>query len=660
MSEQDWRRETCVDTEYCSGQKGKPPEGRKTANKRRKREWHRGEKEERRRRMQAETEERQRKNQLSIRLVGGQRLPTWGVEIEGHPCAVRLDTGAEESILAGRLAHLGTWIEDTSNRWLEGASGGLLRVKGRVRLEWTIEGRQVIVKPLVVDGLSEDLLLGNPFFDHHGCQVAYDTRTLNFPKWGLEVPFGLQAAATTQVHARRATVVQTHGISAMSGSRMQVAIDAPDGTEVQFVPDRTNRKNRCLLAATVATVANGNILVPVLNGTEDKGHLLAQEEVGSWTPLSDELQVLDQPEDTTREDLIAWLAQIAETPWQEPSNGAPAKQSVAQVRTARTRRKIGSDAMEEGWRAVCEELNLGETVPRRENSSEGQRSHRHSAVTEVGQDRGRSTVTPESVTAVWGQMLRQLEERGEKAATEKRSSSVVPVEPASAEQRPEQPKEVTPQWRRPPVAEDQPQLTATRISVAQVHSDKFKQWREKAETAVRSWRQCRGIWEIETSKGWKMVLPPELWIRALNEAHGSIREHAKAALEKSQRAMAVQFNKKVKYKFYLRKGLYVWIWYPAKGKGLSKLRHRWRGPARLEADAGFDNWKVMCAWNGQPRIIHSSSCVPYFSDDQILSTMVQDIEVDATTDDDPWPETEEVVELRPIVGTELEPVETTR
>ncbi|RQM19389.1 hypothetical protein B5M09_011650 [Aphanomyces astaci] len=264
--------------------------------------------------MQAETEERQRKNQLSIRLVGGQRLPTWGVEIEGHPCAVRLDTGAEESILAGRLAHLGTWIEDTSNRWLEGASGGLLRVKGRVRLEWTIEGRQVIVEPLVVDGLSEDLLLGNPFFDHHGCQVAYDTRTLNFPKWGLEVPFGLHAAATKQVHARRATVVQTHGISAMSGSRMQVAIDAPDGTEVQFVPDRTNRKNRCLLAATVATVANGNILVPVLNGTEDKGHLLAQEEVGSWTPLSDELQVLDQPEDTTREDLIAWLAQIAETP----------------------------------------------------------------------------------------------------------------------------------------------------------------------------------------------------------------------------------------------------------------------------------------------------------------------------------------------------------
>ncbi|ETV70815.1 hypothetical protein H257_13890 [Aphanomyces astaci] len=44
----------------------------------------------------------------------------------------------------------------------------------------------------------------------------------------------------------------------------------------------------------------------------------------------------------------------------------------------------------------------------------------------------------------------------------------------------------------------------------------------------------------------------------------------------------------------------------------------------------------------------------------MLSTMVQDIEVDATADGDPLPETEEVVELRPVVGTGLEPMETTR
>ncbi|RQM15811.1 hypothetical protein B5M09_013281 [Aphanomyces astaci] len=148
-------------------------------------------------------------------------------------------------------------------------------------------------------------------------------------------------------------------------------------------------------------------------------------------------------------------------------------------------------------------------------------------------------------------MLRQLEERGEKAATEKLSSSVVPVEPTRAEQRPEQPKEVTSQWRRPPVAEDQPQLTATRISVAQVHSDKFKQWRDKAETAQ---------------------LHPVAYRPALM-------------------GLVERFNKAVK---------------------------------------------------------------------DMLSTMVQDIEVDATADGDPLPETEEVVELRPVVGTGLEPMETTR
>ncbi|RLO13735.1 hypothetical protein DYB28_005723, partial [Aphanomyces astaci] len=482
MREEDEEDEE--EDDEVKGNEQERPEGRKTRNKRIKRDKKQQKRVEREGRRHLEEEERQRKNRLGIRLVGSHRLPTWQVQINGHPCDVRLDTCAEESIVAGRLAHLGSWVEETSSRWLEGASGGLLRVKGRVRLEWVVQGRCVVVEPLVVDGLLEDMLLGNPFFDHHGCQMAYDTRTLNFPKWELKVPFELHIETAERVRVRRAAVIRTHGIGAMSGSRVHIAIDAPEGMEVQFVPDRTNRRARCLLAATVATVQKGAIMVPAVNGTEQVGYLDAQEEVGSWTPLSDELQVLEQPEQTTTEELVTWLAQIAG----EPNAELPGEEQLAldhlsldhRALLLRVLRSVGEEqelagdaAGDELWLALRGELNRGQTVPRRVISSKGKKGQVREAE-EKREERESTTVTPTSITATWQRMIQQLAAPSRPEGAPGSVTSATPHTATSGVAGTAEIPETAPggEWRRPPVAEDPPQLTHAKIAVAQAHSDR--------------------------------------------------------------------------------------------------------------------------------------------------------------------------------------------
>ncbi|KAE8957717.1 hypothetical protein PR002_g31088, partial [Phytophthora rubi] len=50
----------------------------------------------------------------------------------------------------------------------------------------------------------------------------------------------------------------------------------------------------------------------------------------------------------------------------------------------------------------------------------------------------------------------------------------------------------------------------------------------------------------------------------------------------------------------------VWVLRPPRGKGITKLAHKWVGPARIEADAGFDNWEVLRDDTDERVIAHCS------------------------------------------------------
>ncbi|ETV85599.1 hypothetical protein H257_03305 [Aphanomyces astaci] len=64
---------------------------------------------------------------------------------------------------------------------------------------------------------------------------------------------------------------------------------------------------------------------------------------------------------------------------------------------------------------------------------------------------------------------------------------------------------------------------------------------------------------------------------------------AKSTLAPAQEETARHYNKGALDRVKLRPGMWVWIARVSRDKGTSKLKHRFRGPARLVENAGFDN-----------------------------------------------------------------------
>jgi hypothetical protein len=144
------------------------------------------------------------------------------------------------------------------------------------------------------------------------------------------------------------------------------------------------------------------------------------------------------------------------------------------------------------------------------------------------------------------------------------------------------------------------------------------------------------------------------WNRALTTQLRRVRKVAAAAIEKSQASMARLYDQQVTRRIEWKPGMYVWIRNPARGKGVSKLKHRFRGPARLERDAGYDNWIVSCAWDNDAEIIvHSSACVPYGCSDELLRAVLRDIRTEDEVGESPWP----VAASQPVDGVDDDDVD---
>ncbi|RHY12444.1 hypothetical protein DYB36_009515 [Aphanomyces astaci] len=129
------------------------------------------------------------------------------------------------------------------------------------------------------------------------------------------------------------------------------------------------------------------------------------------------------------------------------------------------------------------------------------------------------------------------------------------------------------------------------------------------------------------------VLPAALMGQFVRELT-RIRAVAKTALDRAQADMARLYNKDVRDHIRLRPGMLVWIGRVSRSKGVSKLKHRFRGPARLVEDAGFDNWRVECLWDkNAPLLVHSSECLPYFDDGELQQEAVLDTVTDGEEED---------------------------
>lgn len=117
--------------------------------------------------------------------------------------------------------------------------------------------------------------------------------------------------------------------------------------------------------------------------------------------------------------------------------------------------------------------------------------------------------------------------------------------------------------------------------------------------------------------------------RVLLEDLETARELAALALAKEQARQAMYYNqRKVCTGRDFRPIQLVWVYRHARGPGITKFGHRWRGPAQIIEAAGYDNFRVKMLESGKELVTHCSFLISYYYPTNLLEEMARDIAAD--------------------------------
>lgn len=107
------------------------------------------------------------------------------------------------------------------------------------------------------------------------------------------------------------------------------------------------------------------------------------------------------------------------------------------------------------------------------------------------------------------------------------------------------------------------------------------------------------------------------------------RELAAIALQKEQARQAMYYNQRnVRQHAVFRPGQLVWVYRPARGPGITKFGHRWRGPAQILEAAGYDNYRIRMLESGHELVTHCSFLISFYYPTNLLEQMAKDIDFD--------------------------------
>ncbi|GMF31965.1 unnamed protein product [Phytophthora fragariaefolia] len=107
------------------------------------------------------------------------------------------------------------------------------------------------------------------------------------------------------------------------------------------------------------------------------------------------------------------------------------------------------------------------------------------------------------------------------------------------------------------------------------------------------------------------------------------QELAAIALQKKQTRQTMYYNQRnVRQHAELRTGQPVWMYRPARGPGITKFGHRWRGPGQIIEAAGYNNYLVRMLESDQEVVTHCSFLLPYYYPTHLLDQMARDIAMD--------------------------------
>ncbi|OWZ07750.1 Enzymatic Polyprotein, partial [Phytophthora megakarya] len=153
-----------------------------------------------------------------------------------------------------------------------------------------------------------------------------------------------------------------------------------------------------------------------------------------------------------------------------------------------------------------------------------------------------------------------------------------------------------------------------------------------------------GFQPNELMMGRKLRMPADLLRRdrleyphqTLDEYHAILlkdlqkaQELAEVALQKEQARQAIYYNQRnVRQKSVFRPMQLMWLYRPARGPGITKFGHRWRGPAQVIEASGYNNYRVRMLETGEELVTHCSFMISYYYPTHLLEDMAKDIATD--------------------------------
>ena len=236
-------------------------------------------------------------------------LPTAFVRTGRTQVALKIDSCARFTIAGAGLAHLGVPLEvETAIQSVQGLGGGELRVTGVTAfVVTTVYGQELRVEALLVAGYDDEILLGADWLSARGALVDFAVREIRYDdgEEAVIVPF---ECCNDDVAAGpgRGRVARTLKVCSGNRGLARVSVAGPDGQQGLFVPHQ-GQWGSAMVAPTVATVQSGQVRVSVMNACGSKAKLPRGAELGTWLPLSGDMEVLDATEALSTSAVRRWL-----------------------------------------------------------------------------------------------------------------------------------------------------------------------------------------------------------------------------------------------------------------------------------------------------------------------------------------------------------------
>jgi hypothetical protein len=239
-------------------------------------------------------------------------LPTASMRIGGRCVQVKLDTGARYTVAGTDWMKLGDrQLGAPPVDVIEGIGGFQMDVIGVWRFELlNVFGQTVVVNACIIDGCTTEFLIGSDFLVHHKAEMDFNRHEVRYTDHQQQVVLPFK----TFVHDGRARVYLARAASKMKlysqqVAAIEVAVPAAEGEVGVFIP--AARHGSRLLGATITVARGGKASVPLMNLDGSRLRLPAQEELGTWVPVGDDMEVLEATGGLSATSIELWVKKLS-------------------------------------------------------------------------------------------------------------------------------------------------------------------------------------------------------------------------------------------------------------------------------------------------------------------------------------------------------------